>query len=364
MKKSPFNLPINQLPVIELAGDFTQMGQQYGEACKQQIHELADIRLQAALQHAKDRGRNFNKQQALDLAAENIDFVKNYDANAFAEMQGICQAAGISMAELYIMQGLTDFRDFLSWGKTPDGLGCTSLIISRERSKSGKLLLAQNWDLQTSNMPYVCFVKRRPQEGPQTLSLTIAGGLSMIAINSEGLAIGTNNIKTIDSRPGLHYLNIIHKVMSCRSVKEAVKTIDETRRSGAHYYLIGDKNGDFSGLECSATRTAELPAKNGLVTHCNHPIHPAIDELNAEDMGQSTCNRQMRINELTQTGQFDEAKIKEMLSDHEGGDLAICRHDVSESISTNASIIISPETGEIHACRSHPHSGIWQSFTF
>jgi hypothetical protein len=81
-------------------------------------------------------------------------------------------------------------------------------------------------------------------------------------------------------------------------------------------------------------------------------------------MGPSTCHRQQRVDELTAEGRFGIAEIKQILSDHDGGDTAICRHDVSENISTNGAVIISPQTGEIHACRSYPHSGSWQSFSF
>jgi len=362
--EKPFNKQIHELPVIELKGSFRKMGLHYGESCRSQIHELYEIRLNAALKHAADRGRIFSSQQALAIAEENLDIVRNFDPDAHEELLGICEGAAITPAQLYIMQGLTDFRDFLSWGKTPDGLGCTSLIVSRERARDEQLLMAQNWDLSTSNMPYVCFVKRQPDSGPHTMSLTIAGGLSMIALNSEGLAIGTNNIKTTDTRRGVHYLNLIHKVMSCRTFSKGAKVITEAQRSGAHYFMLGDSHGNYGGFECSAKKVGFLTSCDGLITHCNHPLHEDIQPLNAEDMGQSTCNRQQRIDHLCQDKTFDIAVLKTLLSDHEGDDLAICRHDVSEGISTNATVIMSPETGEIHACRSHPHIGKWQSFSF
>lgn len=340
------------------------MGRQYGEQCREQIRELLTIRLTSALSHAAARGKKFSQQQALVIAAENLTKLKLFHPEGYRELLGISEGSNITMAELYILQGLTDFRDFLSWGKTPDGLGCTSLIITRERSHSGQLILAQNWDLQTSNMPYVCFVKRKPFHGPQSLSLTIAGGLSMIGLNSEGVAIGTNNIKTKDARQGVHYLNLIHKVMTCKSTTESKNLIHNAIRSGAHYFLIGDANGEYCGLECSATHSEEILEKNGIVTHCNHPLHSAIAELSAEDMGPSTCHRQKRVDELSDKKNFNIESIKNILSDHKGGDLAICRHDVDEGISTNASVIIEPEKGVIHACRSNAHEGIWQSFSF
>jgi len=361
---SVFDLSIHELPVIELEGTHYQMGRTYGEICREKMAELYEVRLLSALKHASTRGREFSVEHAVELADECITEVKAYDPLGYKELMGMSEGSGLSMQEIYIMQGLTDFRDFLTWGQLPDGLGCTSMIVSRERSASGQLILAQNWDLMTSNMPYVCFVKRKPEIGPETMSLTVTGGLSMIGLNSEGLAIGTNNIKTTDSRRGVHYLNIIHRALSCATASEAEHAIQYAHRSGAHYYMLGDKSGDYYGIECSATKHGILKGDAGVVTHCNHPLHPEVASLNAEDMGESTQYRQKRIDSLVSDGAIGVSEIKEILSDYDGGDLAICRRDVGEGISTNGSVIIEPEAGRIHACRSLPDEGVWQTFEF
>lgn len=362
MSDQRFNIPINQLPVIHLQGSYLEMGKQFGEECRSQINDLCQIRTQAALDHAAERGRKFTEKQALNLIKLSSSYLENFDENIYQETLGIAEGANLALEQILLMQGLTDYRDYLSWGKIPEGFGCTSMIISRERSKNGKLLLAQNWDLGTSNMPYVCFVIRNPDNAPKNYNLTVTGGLSLIGLNSEGLAIGTNNIKTTDTRPGVHYLNLIHKAMQYSSTSEVKEMISKATRSGAHYFLFGDKKGDFCGLECSATKDNELPQKNGLITHCNHILSSKLKNLEAEDMGQSTCHRQTRVNELTNEGQFDVQRIKEVLSDHDGDELSICRHSDEAGISTNASVIIEPEDGLIHACRSHPHSAEWQTF--
>ena len=362
--KNPFDCELTELPLIEVQGSFREMGQQFGEAGRQQIAELYEIRLNSALNHAAERGRRFSTDDYLKIAAGILSLARNYHPEGYEETLGIAEGAGLSPEQIFILQGLTDLRDFLSWGTMPDGFGCTSMIISAERSKNGQKILAQNWDLQTDNMPYVCFVRRTPDDGPSTLSLTVSGGLCMIGLNSEGLAIGTNNIKTTDTRPGVHYLNIIHKFLAQRDYKTALSCIEDAPRCGAHYYMTGSRNDGYAGIECSALLARRLDEADGIITHCNHPLHPDIDELNAEDMGPSTRSRQKRIDCLTGSGKYGFEDIKEMLSDLDGKDLAICRHNVPGDISTNASVIIFPEEGKIHACRSFPHSATWQSFTF
>lgn len=354
---------IEKLPVYEFYGSIQEIGQQYGESCRQQIQELCKIRIEAALKHAEERGRNFTKKQALELIAQNNHIISSFDSEIYEETMAIAKAANVSFEELILMQGLTDYRDYLSWGKIPEGFGCTSIISPREQSKDGKLILAQNWDLGTTNMPYVCFVIRHPKGKPSSYNLTVTGGLSLIGLNSHGVAIGTNNIKSTDSRLGVHYLNLIHKAMHLKSCSDVVNMIQNSPRSGAHYFLVGDKTGDSAGLECTATKTAIRKTNSEIVTHCNHILDEELAKLEAENMGDSTCARQKRVDELVKDKKLCFTSIKKILSDHENGELSICRHSDMNGISTNASIIIEPENGKIHACRSHPHLGEWQTFS-
>jgi len=361
---SQIPIDIKELPVVELKGDFQTMGEQFGEASRTQINELYEIRLEAALNHAKDRGREYSVDQALAIASENLSILKEFDEEIYEETLGIAEGANLSLAQIFILQGLTDFRDFLSWGKISEGVGCTALSISPEKSATNQLLMAQNWDLGTSNMPYVCMVSRFPNSGPSTYSLTVYGGLCMVALNSEGIAVGTTNIKTTDTRPGVHYLNILHKAMKAKTIKEAEKSIINAPRAGAHFYMIGDSKGNFNGIECSALKHAYMSKENGVLSHCNHILDKDLKPLEAEDMGPSTCQRQKRVDQLLKRESFSISDIKEILSDHDGGELAICRHDVGEGISTNGSVIIEPQNMTIHACRSYPNEGNWKKFSF
>ena len=360
---SKFPTDVKELPVVELKGGFKQMGQQFGEASRTEINELYEIRMQAALDHAKDRGRIYSEEEALALAAGNLSIVQEYDAEIYEETLGIAEGSGLSLAQIFILQGLTDFRDYLSWGRIADGFGCTAIGIAPEKASTNSLLMAQNWDLGTSNMKYVCMVKRSPDQGPKSCSLTVFGGLCMVGMNSEGIAVGTTNIKTTDSRPGVHYLNILHKTMKCKTFDEAERAITHAPRSGAHFYMLGNQKGNFKGYECTALKHAEMLLTNGVFSHCNHILAPPLQFLQAEDMGPSTCQRQKRIDQLLKREEFSVDSIKEILSDHDGDQLAICRHDVGQGISTNATVIMDPQNAVIHACRSYPHEGIWQKFS-
>ena len=349
---------LKDIPIYELSGSHRKMGQDFGEACREQIHELYEVRLANALEHASDRGRMIEEDKAVLLAEECLKYCQHYCPEGYDEFLGICEGAKISAAKLYICQGLTDFRDYLSWGELPDGYGCTSLIVPRERSKNESILLGQTWDLQTTNMPFVCIVKRSPLKSPKTVYMTTTGGLALIGMNEHGLSIGTNNIKCRDSRLGVHYLFVIHKFLQQSQLSEGETTIREAYRSGAHYYFYADEN-SYNGLECSATQYESLN-KDPFIYHSNHCLHENIKKLECEYSGKSSDYRYLRIKELLhQNKKLSKTTIKNLLSDKTGDDLAVNRYHFN-GISSNGCVIMEPGSRKFLTCRTQADQGIWK----
>ena len=353
-----------ELPVIELAGTSREMGRQFGEACRDAIVELYETRLEGAIQFARMWGhRTVRREEILDLAERCLASTRAYDPQGSDECVGIAEASGLTPAQLFAMQGLTDIRDVLAFSGVPDGEGCSAIILPRERSADGRLLFAQNWDLATTNMPYVRLVHRRPVDTPETWSLTLTGCLSLIGINSEGVGVGTTNVTTDDGSCGVHYLHVLHRALEARSFNDAVSCIVDAPRLSGHYFFLVSAEGPAAVFECSARQCVRHDVVSNEVVRCNHLLDAEV--VTTQRVQYTTCSsyRQQRLEDLLEqheTVGIDD--IKRMLSDHEGGDNAVCRHDLPPTgISTNAAVILSPETGEIHACRGQPHVGRWRT---
>src|SRR5690606_2773560 len=230
-------------------------------------------------------------------------------------------------------QGLTDLRDVLAYSDlAPSNVadeGCSAFIVEAERTANGQLLIGQSWDLQTSNMPYVRLIHRRPtDDSPQTWSLTLTGCLTLIGMNDSSIAVGNTNLKTRDARPGTQYLSVLHRAVRSRTFDEAVTAIAQAPRAGAHYYYVADANGNAIGLECSAQQVAKLRPSDGYLVHCNHALDPQIAALEVEDPATSTSCRQVRLGALIEhhSPSITVNTLQEMLGDHENGEDAICRH--------------------------------------
>lgn len=371
------------LELIEVSGSPRQMGESFGEALRQQTRELYERRLQAAIDYAHaNAGREYDGDAILAIARRCLPITERYDPQGYAEFLGIARGAGLSAAQLFVTQGLTDLRDVLAFGSAADvdatclaaddsdaadagAEGCSAFAVAPGRTREGRLLVGQTWDLATDNMPYVRLVRRRPEDAPQTLSLTLTGCLTLIGLNEAGVAVGNTNLRTRDARLGLQYLSILHRALRCRQLDEAVTCIAEAPRSAGHFYYAANAEGRMVGLECSATRCHRFDIEDdGVFVHCNHALSDSIRRFEASITYDSTEFRQRRMSELLEGGGelLDVQRIKGVLSDRQGGDLAICRYCTGPfDISTNAAVIMNPATGEMHACRAQPDYGVWRT---
>jgi hypothetical protein len=137
----------------------------------------------------------------LDVCRRCIEPHQRYDAGVWEELHGIAEGAGLSDEMVLILNGLTDIRDAckvaagIAWSKqAPEEGGCTSWLAAPEATTDEHALAGQTWDMAAAAMEFIVVVRRTPERGPATISMTTAGCLSLVGINSAGLAIGNNNL--------------------------------------------------------------------------------------------------------------------------------------------------------------------------
>lgn len=352
------------MQVLELAGSAVEMGEAFGEACRGPIAELYAIRLRNALAQAKGYGgRDACEEDLLAICRASLSATASYDADGFAELGGIARGAGLSIEQVLALNGLTDFRDALAWGGELEAFGgCTTFVVPSECSATGRALCGQSWDLGSDNRPYVVAVHRSPRDGPETWTVTTAGCLSLMGMNSAGLAIGTSNLRTTDARAGVPYLSLIHRALASTSHDDAVAAIVGGPRAGAHAYYVVDGGGGASVIECTALHSDVRRISSEVHVHTNHCQVEAHARIEGDVPRDSSHARRRRMRRLL-TGVAQQrgitlADARGFLADHEGGDLAICRDDF-DGISTNAAVVMSPGAPEAWACHGLPGTAPW-----
>jgi isopenicillin-N N-acyltransferase-like protein len=203
-------------------------------------------------------------------------------------------------------------------------------------------------------------VRRAPEGGPRTVSLTTDGCLSLIGLSEEGIAVGTTNIRTTDARAGVSYLDVIHRALSARTFEAAAAAVTDAPRAGAHYYHLADGQGRAAGIECTALRSARIDVAAGTYVHCNHVLVEAHCALEARGPLASSRQRQARLAELLEghPGAIRVPDLERFLADHRHGEDAICRHDLG-GITSNASVILDPARRVLRAVQGPACAGRW-----
>ncbi len=156
----------------------------------------------------------------LDICRRSIEPHQRYDTDVWDELHGIAEGAGLSDEMILICNGLTDIKDAVqvvagggSAIQPADTAGCTAWLAAPEATEAEIALAGQTWDMHAAAAEFMVIVRRKPDRGPATISMTTAGCLSLVGINSAGIAIGNNNLRPRDARPGVMYLAMIHNAL-------------------------------------------------------------------------------------------------------------------------------------------------------
>lgn len=356
---------------LSFAGTPSAIGEAFGEICRAEIAELYRLRVLNALAQAKEYGgRTVDEGALLRLSERCLAMSEAYHPEGFAELSGIARGSGLSVPQIFAMNGLTDLRDVLAYG---DPLafgpareeGCSSFIVQSDSTEDDHVLIGQTWDLATDNMPFVVLVERRPTGRPATWSMTTTGCLSLIGMNEAGISIGTTNLRSTDSHPGVGYLEIIHRALQETALEGAQASIETAPRAGAHYYALASADDRAMAVECTALRATTTSVERGYFVHCNHFVDPANRALEASVPASSTLCRQSRMTQLLGSASrpIRASDLMRFLADHQGGPDAICRHDVG-GVSSNGSVIMEPGTKRGWVCHGPACSGTWVSVSF
>lgn len=349
--------------IIELEGTRREIGLVMGTDHREEIRALYAARINNAIRQALFYGRRqVTESGLLSIAGRCLPIVRAYDEGSWDELCGIAEGAGLDVAQVWMMNALTDVRDLAAYGEPdwtrPIEEGCSAVVISGERA-GGAPIAGQTWDLSTDNMPFVRLVIRRPVGEPATACLTLVGCLSLIGLNDRGVAVGTTNVRATDNRLGVGYLDVIHRSLHQRSSAEAIDVVRDAPRAGAHFYYVLGPEGAPRGLECTAHVVEETSVADHYV-HTNHMLHPRTSELEARGTPTASSHaRQDRLQALlTGRPEVGTADLKAFLADQEGGENAVDRRDF-RGISTNGAVVLEPRGPTIHAVWGPASQGTW-----
>jgi isopenicillin-N N-acyltransferase-like protein len=346
---------VEQFPQIEIGGAPYERGRQYGE----QAAELIRFNLTAywqLFQHQSGLCRSAVLKQVLPY----LEPIKGYAPHLVEEMLGIAAGAGVLFEEILALNCRTEL---LSMGLIPLLNECTAFYVAPEKAAGGAAWLAQNWDWAEITRGGMILLRIEQLRAPTVLTLTEAGMVGKIGINSAGVGVCTNFLRHAHRRVGVPYHVILREALNAASLGLAAAKIYRAGRADAGNYLIAHAEGEAIDLEATPTEVGFHHPREGLLVHTNHFL---AERLQGGDRGILESDntlvrygRAMRLLNLMGDQAITITTVKSVLRDHFNHSKAICRHSdpIEERIeqsATLASMIVELGAGRMDICCGEP----------
>jgi isopenicillin-N N-acyltransferase like protein len=326
-----------------------EWGRMHGESYRTGIQELIAIR--TGLMREKNPG--LTPPRIADLAIDQWGATLAWDDSLSEELAGIAEGAGVSAADITVLNNYTDFRDI----QVPDQ-GCSVVFVN-----SGKNPVAgQTWDMHASAKKYVCCLQV-PCEGydsPMVL-FSLVGCIGMMGYHPSGQMIGVNNINTDGARAGVMWPAVVRKSLVQNGLRSMVDCLTRSPVTSGHSYLLASREGGefWEVMPELSERVSSLDVgEDGFLYHTNHCLGERAKRRETPLAVNSTTHVRFGLIEkkIPAVKTFDE--VYNLLNDHENYPMSICSNyqsNAQDPSVTCGGAVGELASGRVRLWRGDPH---------
>ncbi|MEI7770501.1 MAG: C45 family peptidase [Chloroflexales bacterium] len=345
-------------PELTIVGAPYERGRQYGAAVPHLIdHSVASY----ARLFAYRRGMDWADSQSAALAY--LPVLREVAPDLLEEMRGIADGAGRALGEILALNVRTELMAGIGngvispgWpaarernraagvhahpdddapvagGTAVDDGECTTAAAQPWATATGATILAQTWDWQGDQRAACILLRVRAPGAPEILTMTEAGIVAKIGLNSAGLAVGLNLLRsTGDGREvGMPVHVLLRKMLQAGSFAEARAMADMDPAAGSSCITLASAAGGLASLEITPAGVANVLPQGGVLAHANHCLDAgaAAGECEIDPATTTTVERHGRAWDLLRAGggALSIADFQAILRDHDGDPRCICRH--------------------------------------
>lgn len=349
-------------PEVEVSGSPRARGHQQGVAVAERVAASA------ALYRGQMQRRGIGAEEQARMARAFMPVIAAYDPAYLEEMEGIAEGAGIAIEDIVTINCRTEMMFGSEHARADKTDGCTGLIVMPERSATGRLLHAHNWDWREECVDTGIVLKIRAEDGNDMLTFCEAGALARHGFNRAGLAISGNFLMCERDyvRPGQAPLALIRrKLLESGSLSAAMASLWAHDRYCSNNLMLSHSGGEAVNLECAPDEIFWSVPEDGVLVHANHWITPSA-RAKLRDIGlrsgPNSLYRQRRVEHALRThpAAIDMDFVKHVLADEYGKPDSVLRSPkpVSfDSISaTVATTLMDPGAGRMWIARK-PYEG-------
>lgn len=363
-----------QVPILDLTGSPYDMGFAHGKAFEAAIRHYAEERV-ALAGGAAWTGREATRAEVLALAEACLVEHRAYAPDLVEELEGMAAATDLTLAELIVVGGFTDFVDVVANGgigtiaalpgvplETTGADDCTAFLVPASRMKDGRAALGQTWDMHEGSTDHLVLLRGRPDDGPAFHVYTTAGAVGMIGMNEAGVSVGINNLMGADGRVGVTWPFVVRKILQADDLEGALAALRGARLAGGHNYIVMDASGRGVNVEAMATSSHETWVEDAAVAHTNHCLVPETIDVQRPREPESQADSEARLRDAQRLLDRHDLTIED-LQQVTADTTHICHRGVAPRfVGTCGGVIMRPGTRELWAVKGMPSEGAYERF--
>jgi len=307
--------------IIEASGSHYTIGWKIGKHC-------ADM-IRSDISEAYPDPKKVSPDYVARYLATTWKTIQQDHPELAEEYRGLADGASVSLRDL-IASVAEELLDLDASARK----GCTDIIAAPPATAPGVLgLLGHNNDSIPEYQQKIVVLYLAPEDGPESLSVGFSGTSPMVGLNSNGLAVGGNQLIQKDAKIGIPRIVLIRATLDCSGISAAEKIITDPDRASSYNVTLLDAMGHSVDLEGSGTNVGTFgPGLDGIIWHSNHYVHSKMQQYEAkprENMPYSVIRFERAKELLTSNlGKIDFEVVKGIMRDHVGQPIvSICRHN-------------------------------------
>lgn len=354
--------------LMEIEGSPYRLGFEHGRRHAEAIRHFAEERVRLAGEPGWT-GTTLERSCVIELAGSCLEAHEKFTPDGLQELEGMAAATGLSLAELLIVGGFTDFIDTVYAEGRAEGAtasaadDCTAVLVPAERARHGQALFGQTWDMHATAAEHVLLFRGRPTGAPEFLTFTSVGCTGMIGMNEVGLVVGINNLMGGDGQRGVMWTFVVRELLRRETLAEALELLATIPLAGAHNYLLLDREGNGANVEATGSRQQVTPLAGDPLVHTNHCLFPRTKEVERERTPaswESSRRRLERAHELLMDGEVTPQALQRLTADEP----VICvAPQPPLHVATCGAAVMNPVTGEFWAVKGAPSQGSFRRYT-
>jgi|GEM_PF-137187 len=305
-------------------------------------------------------------ETCIDLARPFHHVIKSFDAGMIEEMEGIAEGSGVPYDEILLINCHHEIMFMNSYlaAERKRG-GCTAIAVVPERTKDGHMIHGQNLDFNPGHEEFLVLLEIEQEGKPRILTVTEAGTIGKLGMNSKGVAVTGTAIETPGVPLGLPTNAVLRKILNSKNLSDAIYVISSHPCACAYTYTISINDGEVVNVEVVPEDYEVLYPEDGLCVHTNHYISQRLLAKHPDMMRIVCTNTQIRygrarrlLNGLDRPITIDDFKM--IFTDHANFPESICWHpdtrikNVSAQVKDACSLIMDTTAGILLLAKGNP----------